>query len=58
MLRGSEDAHKTLESEWEQVQLQTNWKLEPLLKFSTENSVPRADNHVEQQNLNSFLEIP
>jgi len=33
----SEDAPKTLESEWDQVQLQTNWKLEHLLKFSTEN---------------------
>jgi len=32
-----EDAPKTLESEWDQVQLQTNWKLEHLLKFSTEN---------------------
>lgn len=58
MLRGSEDAPTTLESEREQVQLQKNWKLEPLLKFSTENSGPRADNHVEQQNLNSFLEMP
>ena len=29
VLRGSEDALMTLEREWEQVQLQTNWKLEP-----------------------------
>ena len=60
VLRGSEDALMTLEREWEQVQLQTNWKLEPLLKFATEDPGPGADNvnHVEQPNSSSFLEVP
>ena len=34
VLRGGEDLLTKLESEWEYVQLQTKWKLEPLLKFS------------------------
>jgi len=34
VLRGDEDVLSTLESEWEQVKMQTNWKLELLLKFS------------------------
>ena len=34
VLRGDEDTLVKLESEWEQVRLQTNWKLEPLQVFA------------------------
>ena len=37
VVRGSEDVLSKLESDWEQVQLQTKWKIEPLLKFAEEN---------------------
>ena len=61
VLRGDEDILSILESEWEQVQLQTNWKLEPLLKFSDSDelavSVIHAEDHSNpNSNSESFLD--
>ena len=48
VLRGGEDLLTKLESEWENVQLQTKWKLEPLLKFSeSTDEVGHNDNDNE-----------
>ena len=45
VLRGDEDVLSILESEWEQVQLQSNWKLKPLLKFAdSDDRVGRFSN--------------
>ena len=58
MVACTEDILSIIESEWEQVQLQTNWKLEPLLKFSDSdelvNSV-HAEDH-SKPNPKSFLD--
>ena len=35
VIRGSEEVMSKLEDEWEQLSLQTNWKIEPLMKFVT-----------------------
>ena len=61
VLRGDEDILSILESEWEQVQLQTNWKLEPLLKFSDSDELADSVIHVEyhsnpNSNSESFLD--
>ena len=61
VLRGDEDTLSILESEWEQVQLQTNWKLEPLLKFSDSDELADSVIHVEDHsnpnsNSESFLD--
>ena len=52
VLRGDEDILSTLESEWEQVQLQTNWKLEPLLKFSDNDELVDSVIHAEEDHSN------
>ena len=57
VLRGDEDILSILESEWKQVQLQTNWKLEPLLKFSDSDELVDSVIHVEDHsNPNSISE--
>ena len=61
VLRGDEDILSILESKWEQVQLQTNWKLKPLLKFSNSDelaiSVIHAEDHSNpNSNSESFLD--
>ena len=57
VLRGDEDILSILESEWKQVQLQTNWKLEPLLKFSDSDELVNSVIHVEDHsNPNSISE--
>ena len=59
--KGREDILSILESEWEQVQLQTNWKLEPLLKFSDSDELAVSEIHAEDHsnpnsNSESFLD--
>ena len=57
VLRGDEDILSILESEWKQVQLQTNWKLESLLKFSDSDELVDSVIHVEDHsNPNSISE--
>ena len=69
VLRGDEDTLVKLESEWEQVRLQTNWKLEPLQVFAgdsgpVEDSGPTAatielqvdENSSNTPNSESFLD--
>ena len=52
VLRGDEDILSILESEWEQVQLQTNWKLEPILKFSDSDELVDSVIHAEEDRSN------
>ena len=49
VIRGSEDMLQDIDSEWDHVSAQTNWKLEPLLKFP--DPVDVHDNPPYNQNL-------
>ena len=43
VLRGEESTLQKLEGCWNQLQLQTNWKLEPVLRFSDEAACTESD---------------
>ena len=43
MLRGEESTLQRLEGCWNQLQLQNNWKLEPVLRFSDEAACTESD---------------
>ena len=68
VLRGSEDMLQEIENEWDHVSAQTNWKLEPLLKFSDPVDVhdnpplqPESNTHSDHQPPScqeAFLENP
>ena len=68
VIRGSEDMLQEIESEWDHVSAQTNWKLEPLLKFPDPVDVqdnpplqPESDTRSDHQSPSgqeAFLEIP
>ena len=34
-MRGTEEVLTKIENEWERVSLQTNWKIEPVLRFQS-----------------------
>jgi len=58
VLKGDEDVLSTLEK-WEQVQLQTNWKLQPLLTLSDSDELvdsvtPAEDQSNPNSNSESF----
>jgi len=48
VLKGDENVLSTLEK-WEQVQLQTNWTLQPLLTFSDSDELVNSVTHAEDQ---------
>ena len=68
VIRGSEDMLQEIESEWDHVSAQTNWKLEPLLKFPDPVDVhdnpplrPQSDTRSDHQSPScqeAFLENP